>query len=488
MRKGRSHRRTNRVSRPSLLGSNAHVESGGASSSSPQVVIGVTPSSPPGPAAEPVETPSTNEVATAAATAEVLPTPEPSAVDAEPTDPPASEKRVAAARPARFGEDTLIDSRPPMMEEHEEENETKAASEEENEEREEHEEEEKRPLLAASVDPNTPVSKSTLIMGSSRSDTDDAPKLALSDKASEPPPKDEVTAETVSKDTMPGLGEKIDLEEKKTKEELAKVMLTERDPKLERPSIEPTPTPSGMTLPIEDEVSVPPIVGEPNLERFFSEGDLARHDVEEVTEEVVPEKLKRKLAPHVVQRRARFVRYVTWAVGISAVVCLAAVARTAFSPKDKLAPTAAAAVPIVKDEAKPAAVAVADPPKTEAKEAPPAADAPKTEEAKTEEAKPEETKPEETKPAETAVAAPVEGDAKAEKKACKHALERGKLKDAVEAGEKSVAIDPTDGEAWLLLGASYQEMGKLAEARRCYTACVKEGKTGPRHECAKMLR
>jgi len=59
---------------------------------------------------------------------------------------------------------------------------------------------------------------------------------------------------------------------------------------------------------------------------------------------------------------------------------------------------------------------------------------------------------------------------------------------AVDAGEKSVALDPTDGEAWLMLGAAYQSMGKTAEARRSFSSCVAEGKKGPIGECRAMLR
>ena len=51
-----------------------------------------------------------------------------------------------------------------------------------------------------------------------------------------------------------------------------------------------------------------------------------------------------------------------------------------------------------------------------------------------------------------------------------------------------MALDPTDGEAWLLLGAAYQEKGLNAEARRAFTSCLKEGKRGPMGECRAMLR
>jgi Flp pilus assembly protein TadD len=74
------------------------------------------------------------------------------------------------------------------------------------------------------------------------------------------------------------------------------------------------------------------------------------------------------------------------------------------------------------------------------------------------------------------------------KSAARSALEGARLKDAIEAGERSIELDPTDGEAWLILGAAYQQKGDWKEARRCYKQCVDQGKRGPRFECAAMLR
>ena len=68
------------------------------------------------------------------------------------------------------------------------------------------------------------------------------------------------------------------------------------------------------------------------------------------------------------------------------------------------------------------------------------------------------------------------------------ALEARRLPEAIAAGERAVALDATDGEAWLILGAAYQENYQLGEARRCYRACVVKGKVDPRGECAAMLR
>ena len=49
-------------------------------------------------------------------------------------------------------------------------------------------------------------------------------------------------------------------------------------------------------------------------------------------------------------------------------------------------------------------------------------------------------------------------------------------------------LDPADGEAWLMLGAAYQSMGKNAEARRTFSSCAAEAKRGPINECRAMLR
>ena len=88
-------------------------------------------------------------------------------------------------------------------------------------------------------------------------------------------------------------------------------------------------------------------------------------------------------------------------------------------------------------------------------------------------------------------AEPTEGDKKdavKEKKACEAFLNRGAFAKAVEAGEHSVALDPADGDAWLMLGAAYQSLGKMAEARRSFSSCVAEGKKGSLTECRQMLR
>lgn len=250
-------------------------------------------------------------------------------------------------------------------------------------------------------------------------------------------------------------------------------------------------------LPTPDEVSIPPVgdlAVEPVAERFFSEGELASargaQEDEEETWDHAPDKGQRKSLPHVVERRARFAKYVRWAVGGAAVVCLAALARTAVVPSTKSVPSHASVAALEAPAAKAATPAVTAPGLVSA----PTVAVPKAPEPAAEpaQAAPVAAAPavEPTTPQPAAEPAKPAGDKTAleEKKDARRALERGKTQDAIDAGERSVALDPTDGEAWLLLGAAYQDKGKIAEARRCYSACAKEGKRGPLGECRAMLR
>jgi hypothetical protein len=230
---------------------------------------------------------------------------------------------------------------------------------------------------------------------------------------------------------------------------------------------EPLPALHSTSLPTPAELSIPPMGDlsvEPVADRFFAQDPSAGHDDE--WDHDGKDHALRKSRPEVIERRARFARYVRWAVGGAAVVCLAAFARSAMTPWRAGSPAvqvAAAAAPLPPDVARPAVVA---PPAAAPKAPPPIA------------------------ASEVPPAAPADDGKTAleEKNDSRRALERGKTADAIDAGERSVAKDPTDGEAWLLLGAAYQDKGMMAEARRAYGSCLKEGKRGPLGECRAMLR
>lgn len=273
---------------------------------------------------------------------------------------------------------------------------------------------------------------------------------------------------------------------------------------------------------VPETISFPPVSGagdatddEPFFSRPSSPDAFAEPEVDEEPDELRQERILRE-SPEVRARVAKARRMVFGFVGACAVVTMAAFGAKAFEggKKGETAEAKADSKPVAAAEAKPEkpsfaanslaatnplAAEVAKPaepvkPAEAAKpaEAPVAEAAKPAESAKPAEApKAPEAAPEAAKPAESAKPADPATPTKTaleEKKDCQRALDRGKAKDAIAAGERSVALDPTDGEAWLLLGAAYQESGKGGEARRCYTACIKEGKRGPKGECAAMLR
>jgi hypothetical protein len=74
------------------------------------------------------------------------------------------------------------------------------------------------------------------------------------------------------------------------------------------------------------------------------------------------------------------------------------------------------------------------------------------------------------------------------KRASLDALEHRKLDDAIAAGEKATLLDPTDADAWLILGAAYHDQGNFLAARRSYGACAKQATRGEVRECKFLLQ
>jgi cytochrome c-type biogenesis protein CcmH/NrfG len=80
----------------------------------------------------------------------------------------------------------------------------------------------------------------------------------------------------------------------------------------------------------------------------------------------------------------------------------------------------------------------------------------------------------------------VNSEALEAKLASQTALQEGKVAEAIEAGERAVALDPTDAEAWLILATSYDRRGTHEDARRCFASCVRLATHGPRAECVAL--
>jgi hypothetical protein len=201
------------------------------------------------------------------------------------------------------------------------------------------------------------------------------------------------------------------------------------------------------------------------------------------------------------ERRKHFAKYVKIAVGLAAAVCLAAAGKVMLvhdapgtearaeerHPPAVIAPSEPPAAPAVSSAPAPTIVQAAEPspaPQASQEPAAPSASAAAVASAPSATSDPAPS-------AAASAAEPPELDPKAAakaKNASRSALEGGRLAAAIASGEKSVSLDPTDAEAWLLLGAAYQEKGDLKNARRCYKSCLEEGKRGNKSECAAMLR
>lgn len=245
-----------------------------------------------------------------------------------------------------------------------------------------------------------------------------------------------------------------------------------------------------------DEPSFPPMVqtlhGVAELDdRFFEEGDKA-HEIEparhaalvaDLALEAETDAHAQKMTPAVRARRARFAKYVKAAVGFSAVLCVAALVRVAVARGQAGATGASMAAP----EGVAAVVVAASPPAPDPVAPPAAVEAVPVLAAAAPVVDPAPPAAVVAEVAPSPTDAPPKTFAE-EKKASRQALERGNAKVAIEAGERAVALDATDGDAWLVLGAAYQEKGNLVDARRCFMSCVKQGKKGTVSECAAMLR
>ncbi len=169
------------------------------------------------------------------------------------------------------------------------------------------------------------------------------------------------------------------------------------------------------------------------------------------------------------ERRKQLTNYVKLAVGFSAALLLAGFVSRMTHPNGGTGgerSAAAAQVQAVALQAVPVAAPVPPPP-TEAVVPPP---------------------PPEEELAVPVDPAPPAKSAKEEKETARVALERGKRKDAIEAAQRSVDLDPTDAEAWLLLGSAQQDSGHMKEAHESFVACTKQATVGPVAECRMMLR
>lgn len=184
---------------------------------------------------------------------------------------------------------------------------------------------------------------------------------------------------------------------------------------------------------------------DPVAEEFFSEPRLRVGDtVDEPTDprgEAARAAIERAF---IRARRARLARYVVGATCAAIVVCAAAVATTMMGE----APLATAS-PASSSPASSALPASAAPPWM-----PP---------------------PEVALQARQALAS------------ARDALGRDDHEAAITAAARSIALDPSAGSAWLLLGDAYDRAGRPDEARKAYRTCLDEARTDA-DQCVAHLR
>jgi hypothetical protein len=190
--------------------------------------------------------------------------------------------------------------------------------------------------------------------------------------------------------------------------------------------------------------------------RFFSSHPP---DAREPDEELVVDPRRSLVSP---ARRTRNLRIVKASVLVCAVLCLAASLRVVSArAHDEVRSQLPAMVQVEAPAPAPAPVPVA-------------------------------TRPAEPAPlvAEVAPAPTVDPrwpDARAARRAAVVALEARRVDEAVAAATAATVLDATDGEAWLLLGAAFQDRGKLSDAIDAYRKCRLHGRSDPRGECGAML-
>jgi tetratricopeptide (TPR) repeat protein len=209
---------------------------------------------------------------------------------------------------------------------------------------------------------------------------------------------------------------------------------------------------------------------------FFAELRASRkEDAIEVVEEAPRHApAERSAAAH--ERRRRFMRVVAGVVALSGAIFVAGAVRV-------VATRAAPTNPPVQTRSRFVAVAHAvEPPAALSSRAQPSSivESPSAEPAGRADAGP-------VGEATEAVAKTNPVAAREAKRTSQRALERGDVARSIQLGERSVALDPADAEAWLVLGAAYELRGAYAEARRCFAACVRLSTRGPRGECAALF-
>ncbi len=243
-----------------------------------------------------------------------------------------------------------------------------------------------------------------------------------------------------------------------------------------------------------DDSSIPPVVEHEHEEQFFADAEKKPPVTSGMSGgfDMIDPKHAQKMTAAAHARRAHLTRYVMGAVAVGLVICAVAFIRMKLAPPDRdnaHATASQSTTQVVIPVKTPDAVKQPDPAVIQIVEgAPITGDIQDTTGA--------DAKAIESDGKDGASSSPIgvtadntvkPKNAWQEKATAKAALESGNNGTAIAAGERSVALDASDGETWLVLGAAYQASGNVTQAKRCFNACISQGKKGPIDECKSML-
>jgi hypothetical protein len=213
---------------------------------------------------------------------------------------------------------------------------------------------------------------------------------------------------------------------------------------------------------------------------FFSAPPVT-HSVEPLLPEPPPERVPvRRVGDS--KRRRDLARYVTGAVAVCFLICVAAAVRAGTVRADTSTPAAAVAAraPVPVEPAAAPPPVVPEPGVPEA--VPPSAVEPVQAAEPVREAVPDPA----PKPADDKAVPSV--DARSAKRRAQRAIDRGDAAGAIEAARQSLDLDESDAETWLILGAAYLQRGAYRDAQASFADCVHKATHGDKGECRALLR
>lgn len=235
-----------------------------------------------------------------------------------------------------------------------------------------------------------------------------------------------------------------------------------------------------------------------SADHFFSVAPPPVADADEPLEDLAPAPIQR--SPEAIERQRKARKIVGGVVAVAALVGLLGVGRMLFGGKPADAqprgattqtqrPTETAAPTTATETAAAVAAPAPSPEPVAAATAEPSASATESASAEASASASAEASASASASAEASATVDAGSMTPEQKKELRRKVEvlanKGDNAGAIEAAKTYLAADPTDSYIHLHLGNAYMSMGKMKEAREAFNECVRKGKGGYIHECAR---